>query len=330
MVVIAVIFVAVLVRCRHASRFRAAQRKKQGAAEWMSPNQEGKQGKKRRRKKRKSPKNSLLNFVTIEDAKPHHEDDEDDAGARQPINGAVSLPAELEEQGIGRFDWTAGPPTSTFKPGSPDLARHYKSASPQSAFHLKADTPVLVKKHHVIQELPLDNTFVGGGCDTLSKRSSTSSDHFSASECSSQGGFKPKGPLSHGNSRQGMNGDGIRTFDPGGKLPKWTWRGGLSSWPLDIGRSALPRSELRRRVCGSPRGCPRKWLPGLQHIGDIGAKETLHFPAGHSTTPERSQVIGTNEQLKAIWPFKGPTPITWWRNRTAVVEREVFWMVYCV
>ncbi|XP_043928818.1 protocadherin-9 [Protopterus annectens] len=185
MVVIVVIFVTVLVRCRHASRFKAAQRTKQGA-EWMSPNQENKQNKKKKRKKRKSPKSSLLNFVTIEESKT-------DDPVREPINGSISLPAELEEQGIGRFDWGAAPP-STFKPSSPDLARHYKSASPQSAFHLKPDTPVSVKKHHVIQELPLDNTFVGG-CDTLSKRSSTSSDHFSASECSSQGGFKTKGPL---------------------------------------------------------------------------------------------------------------------------------------
>ncbi|XP_052454843.1 protocadherin-9-like [Carassius gibelio] len=187
MVVIVVIFITVLVRCRNASQFKAAQRKKQGA-EWMSPNQENKQNKKKKRKKRKSPKSSLLNFVTIEENKP-------DDSAHEPINGTISLPAELEEPGIGRFDWNATP-TTTFKPSSPDLARHYKSASPQSAFHLKADTPVSVKKHHVIQELPLDNTFVGG-CDTLSKRSSTSSDHFSASECSSQGGFKSKGAPLH-------------------------------------------------------------------------------------------------------------------------------------
>ncbi|XP_051996568.1 protocadherin-9-like isoform X1 [Xyrauchen texanus] len=191
MVVIVVIFITVLVRCRHASQFKAAQRKKQGT-EWMSPNQENKQNKKKKRKKRKSPKSSLLNFVTIEENK--HDDP-----AHKPINGTISLPAELEEPGIGRFDWNATP-TTTFKPSSPDLARHYKSASPQSAFHLKADTPVSVKKHHVIQELPLDNTFVGG-CDTLSKRSSTSSDHFSASECSSQGGFKSKGVPLH--TRQG-------------------------------------------------------------------------------------------------------------------------------
>ncbi|XP_036400865.1 protocadherin-9-like isoform X2 [Megalops cyprinoides] len=192
MVVIVVIFFTVLVRCRHASRFKAAQRKKQGA-EWMSPNQESKQSKKKKRKKRKSPKSSLLNFVTIGEPKP-------DDPVHEPINGTISLPAELEEQAMGRFDWNTMP-TTTFKPSSPDLARHYKSASPQSAFHLKADTPVSVKKHHVIQELPLDNTFVGG-CDTLSKRSSTSSDHFSASECSSQGGVKTRGPLHNRQSQR--------------------------------------------------------------------------------------------------------------------------------
>ncbi|XP_072434098.1 protocadherin-9 isoform X5 [Chiloscyllium punctatum] len=185
MVVIVVIFVTILVRCRQSSRFKATQRNKQGA-EWMSPNQECKQNKKKKRKKRKSPKSSLLNFVTIEESKP-------DDPAHEPINGTITLPAELEEQTIGRFDWGSTPPT-TFKPNSPDLARHYKSGSPQPSFHLKPDTPISAKKHHVIQELPLDNTFVGG-CDTLSKRSSTSSDHFSASECSSQGGFKTKGPL---------------------------------------------------------------------------------------------------------------------------------------
>ncbi|XP_061091510.1 protocadherin-9-like isoform X2 [Conger conger] len=184
MVVIVVIFFTVLVRCRHASKFKAAQRKKPGA-EWMSPNQESKQNKKKR-KKRKTPKRSLLNFVTIGESKP-------DDPVHEPMNGTISLPAELEEQSIGRFDWSAMP-TTTFKPSSPDLARHYKSASPQSAFHLKADIPVSVNKHHVIQDLPLDNTFVGG-CDTLSKRSSTSSDHFSASECSSQGGVKTRGPM---------------------------------------------------------------------------------------------------------------------------------------
>ncbi|KAJ8255016.1 hypothetical protein GJAV_G00199980 [Gymnothorax javanicus] len=187
MVVIVVIFFTVLVRCHHASRFKATQRKKQGT-EWMSPNQESKQNKRKKRKKRRSPKSSLLNFVTIGESKP-------DDPVHEPINGTISLPAELEEPNIGRFNWSTVP-TTTFKPHSPDLALHYKSASPPAAFHLKADTPVSVNKHHVIQELPLDNTFVGG-CDTLSKRSSTSSDHFSVSECSSQGGLKTRGLITN-------------------------------------------------------------------------------------------------------------------------------------
>ncbi|KAK3556089.1 hypothetical protein QTP70_005254 [Hemibagrus guttatus] len=222
MVVIVVIFITVLVRCRHVSQFKAAQRKKQGA-EWMSPNQENKQNKKKKRKKRKSPKSSLLNFVSIEENKP-------DDPAHEPINGTISIPAELEEPGIGRFDWNTTP-TTTFKPNSPDLARHYKSASPQSAFHVKADTPVSVKKHHVVQELPLDNTFVGG-CDTLSKRSSTSSDHFSASECSSQGGFKTKGGTLH--NRQCIQLSMLLMANEG-----------LNAWQIDNG---IHRSNRKKKM----------------------------------------------------------------------------------
>ncbi|KAK7922401.1 hypothetical protein WMY93_009303 [Mugilogobius chulae] len=81
-----------------------------------------------------------------------------------------------------------------FKPDSPDLAKHYKSASPQPTFQIKPETPVAPKKHHVIQELPLDNTFVVG-CDSLSKCSSTSSDPYSVSECGCQGGFKTAGQI---------------------------------------------------------------------------------------------------------------------------------------
>uniref|UniRef100_A0A673I9G4 Protocadherin-9-like n=1 Tax=Sinocyclocheilus rhinocerous TaxID=307959 RepID=A0A673I9G4_9TELE len=123
MVVIVVIFITVLVRCRHASQFKAAQRKKQGA-EWMSPNQENKQNKKKKRKKRKSPKSSLLNFVTIEENKP-------DDSAHEPINGTISLPAELEEPGIGRFDRNATPST-TFKPSQRRVTFHLPDGSQES------------------------------------------------------------------------------------------------------------------------------------------------------------------------------------------------------
>lgn len=184
MTVILVIFVTALVRCRHTPRHKAVQKGKQ-SGEWVSPNQENRQTKKKKRKKKRSPKNLLLNFVTIEESKP-------DDPAHEHINGTLDLPVELEDQTMGKYNWATTP--TTFKPDSPDLGKHYKSASPQPSFQIKPETPVPVKKHHVIQELPMDNTFVVG-CDSLSKCSSSSSDPYSVSECSCQGGFKTAGPI---------------------------------------------------------------------------------------------------------------------------------------
>nr|XP_014347267.1 PREDICTED: protocadherin-11 X-linked isoform X1 [Latimeria chalumnae] len=183
MTVILVIFVTALVRCRQTPRHKVVQKSKQ-SGEWVSPNQENRQIKKKKKKKRRSPKSLLLNFVTIEESKP-------DDPTHEHINGTLDIPVELEEQTMGKYNWATTP--TTFKPESPDLAKHYKSASPQPTFQIKPETPVPPKKHHVIQELPLDNTFVVG-CDSLSKCSS-SSDPYSVSECSCQGGFKTAGSI---------------------------------------------------------------------------------------------------------------------------------------
>uniref|UniRef100_K7EY04 Cadherin domain-containing protein n=1 Tax=Pelodiscus sinensis TaxID=13735 RepID=K7EY04_PELSI len=149
MVVLVVIFVAFLVHCQYVSRFRAARRSQQGAT-GPAASQENKQSKRK--------ESSLWNFVPVEDATP-------DTAAREPVNMTITLPAELGEQGIGRSDGGTAPPT-TVKPSSPDLAKHYRSTSLQSAFQLQPGTPASVRKHHVVQELPPDNTFVGD-CDTL-------------------------------------------------------------------------------------------------------------------------------------------------------------------
>ncbi|MBN3275785.1 PC11X protein, partial [Polyodon spathula] len=109
-----------------------------------------------------------------------------------PRHKVVQKSKQSGEWTMGKYNWATTP--STFKPDSPDLAKHYKSASPQPTFQIKPETPVPPKKHHVIQELPLDNTFVVG-CDSLSKCSSSSSDPYSVSECSCQGGFKTTGPI---------------------------------------------------------------------------------------------------------------------------------------
>ncbi|XP_040029558.2 protocadherin-11 X-linked isoform X1 [Gasterosteus aculeatus] len=184
MTVILVIFVTALVRCRQTPRHKVVQKGKQ-SGEWVSPNQDNRQIKKKKKRKKRSPKSLLLNFVTIDESKP-------DDPTHEHVNGTLDLPVELEEQTMGKYNWATTP--TTFKPDSPDLAKHYKSASPQPTFQIKPETPVAPKKHHVIQELPLDNTFVVG-CDSLSKCSSTSSDPYSVSECSCQGGFKTAGQI---------------------------------------------------------------------------------------------------------------------------------------
>ncbi|XP_014068749.1 protocadherin-11 X-linked isoform X3 [Salmo salar] len=184
MTVILVIFVTALVRCRQTPRHKVVQKGKQ-SGEWVSPNQENRQIKKKKKKKKRSPKSLLLNFVSIEESKP-------DDPSQEHINGTLDLPVELDEQTMGKYNWATTP--TTFKPDSPDLAKHYKSASPQPTFQIKPETPMAPNKHHVIQELPLDNTFVVG-CDSHSKCSSTSSDPYSVSECSCQGGFKTPGQI---------------------------------------------------------------------------------------------------------------------------------------
>ncbi|XP_042638674.1 protocadherin-11 X-linked [Orycteropus afer afer] len=173
--VILVIFITAVVRCRQSPQLKAAQKNKQNS-EWVTPNPENRQmmmmKKKKKKKKKHAPKNLLLNFVTIEETKT---DDADTDGNSVTLD----LPIELEEQAMGTYNWGTTP--TTFKPDSPDLARHYKSASPQPAFQIQPETP-LNSKHHIIQELPLDNTFVA--CDSISKCSSSSSDPYSVSECS--------------------------------------------------------------------------------------------------------------------------------------------------
>ncbi|XP_023421353.1 protocadherin-11 X-linked isoform X2 [Cavia porcellus] len=174
-IVILVIFITAVVRCYQSTQFNSTQNTKQNS-EWVTPNPENRQmiimKKKKSKMKKHVPKNLLFNFVTIEKTKA--EDANNDGSGI-----TLDLPIELEEQNVTKYNWVTTP--TTFKPDSPDLAQHYKSASPQPAFQIQPETP-LSSKHHIIQELPLDNTFVV--CDSISKCSSSNSDPYSVSECS--------------------------------------------------------------------------------------------------------------------------------------------------
>ncbi|TKS92901.1 Protocadherin-7 Brain-heart protocadherin [Collichthys lucidus] len=78
-----------------------------------------------------------------------------------------------DSPGMGRYRSVNG------GPGSPDLARHYKSSSPLPTVQLHPQSPTAGKKHQAVQDLPPANTFVGTG-DNIS----LGSDH--CSEYSSQ------------------------------------------------------------------------------------------------------------------------------------------------
>ncbi|XP_036932787.1 protocadherin-11 X-linked isoform X1 [Acanthopagrus latus] len=262
MTVILVIFVTALVRCRQTPRHKVVQKGKQ-SGEWVSPNQDNRQIKKKKKRKKRSPKSLLLNFVTIDESKP-------DDPTHEHVNGTLDLPVELEEQTMGKYNWATTP--TTFKPDSPDLAKHYKSASPQPTFQIKPETPVAPKKHHVIQELPLDNTFVVG-CDSLSKCSSTSSDPYSVSECSCQGGFKTAGQIT---TRQNLS------------------------------------QTLEKSFNSPPPICPHKEACQLGKITSVNTQRrvTFHLPDGSQEScsdsglgdPEPSSTASTTQPLPLSFP----------------------------
>uniref|UniRef100_A0A8C4NCU6 Protocadherin 11 n=1 Tax=Eptatretus burgeri TaxID=7764 RepID=A0A8C4NCU6_EPTBU len=182
-VVILVVIVVFFLRCRGSRAKNGVCRTKENE-NWLSPSQQDKKNKHRRKKKKRQQnqhgqvKTAPYSIVTIEESKA-------DDPTYQTINETLE---ELE------VDCRTIPRHNTFRPDggtdSPDLAKHYRSTSPQAPVSPNGQTPPLSKNQNVVQELPAENTFVGIVGECNSKRSSTSSEHYSVSECSSQSGFR--------------------------------------------------------------------------------------------------------------------------------------------
>ncbi|XP_077157739.1 protocadherin-7 isoform X3 [Paroedura picta] len=111
------------------------------------------------------------------------------AGAKQPLYSSIvtveaSKPNGQRYDGVHEKLSAAGSPalgryrSVNGGPGSPDLARHYKSSSPLPTVQLHPQSPTAGKKHQAVQELPPANTFVGAG-DNIS----IGSDHCSEYSC---------------------------------------------------------------------------------------------------------------------------------------------------
>ncbi|XP_067117906.1 protocadherin-7b isoform X2 [Osmerus mordax] len=162
MTVILIILIVVMARYCRPKNKNGYEAGKKDHEDFFTPQQHDKSKKPKKDKKNKKSKQPLYSsIVTVEASKPN--------GQRYDgVNEKLS-----DSPGMGRYRSVNG------GPGSPDLARHYKSSSPLPTVQLHPQSPTAGKKHQAVQDLPPANTFVGTG-DNIS----LGSDH--CSEYSSQ------------------------------------------------------------------------------------------------------------------------------------------------
>ncbi|KAI4891754.1 hypothetical protein NFI96_003619, partial [Prochilodus magdalenae] len=162
MTVILIILVVVMARYCRPKNKNGYEAGKKDHEDFFTPPQHDKGKKPKKDKNKKKSKQPLYSsIVTVEASKPN--------GQRYDgVNEKLS-----DSPGMGRYRSVNG------GPGSPDLARHYKSSSPLPTVQLHPQSPTAGKKHQAVQDLPPANTFVGTG-DNIS----IGSDH--CSEYSSQ------------------------------------------------------------------------------------------------------------------------------------------------
>ncbi|KAE8279142.1 Protocadherin-7 Brain-heart protocadherin [Larimichthys crocea] len=139
----------------------ATEAGKKDHEDFFTPQQHDKSKKPKKDKKKQKSKQPLYSsIVTVEASKPN--------GQRYDgVNEKLS-----DSPGMGRYRSVNG------GPGSPDLARHYKSSSPLPTVQLHPQSPTAGKKHQAVQDLPPANTFVGTG-DNISLGSDHCSDYSS-------------------------------------------------------------------------------------------------------------------------------------------------------
>ncbi|XP_053560048.1 LOW QUALITY PROTEIN: protocadherin-7 [Bombina bombina] len=161
MTVILIILVVVMARYCRAKNKNGYEAGKKDHEDFFTPQQHDKSKKPKKDKKNKKSKQPLYSsIVTVEASKPN--------GQRyDSVNEKLS-----DSPSMGRYRTVNG------GPGSPDLARHYKSSSPLPTVQLHPQSPTAGKKHQVVQDLPPANTFVGAG-DNIS----IGSDHCSEYSC---------------------------------------------------------------------------------------------------------------------------------------------------
>ncbi|XP_048365183.1 protocadherin-7 isoform X2 [Sphaerodactylus townsendi] len=163
--VVLLILVVVLARyCRAKGQRGGYEAGKKDREDFFAPpaHDKAKKPKKDRKAKKGGGKQPLYSsIVTVEAAKAD--------GARYD---GVHEKLSADSPALSRYRSVNG------GPGSPDLARHYKSSSPLPTVQLHPQSPTAGKKHQAVQDLPPANTFVGAG-DNIS----IGSDHCSEYSC---------------------------------------------------------------------------------------------------------------------------------------------------
>ncbi|XP_044274075.1 protocadherin-7 isoform X5 [Varanus komodoensis] len=164
MTVVLLILVVVMARyCRSKGKHGGYEAGKKDHEDFFTPQQHDKAKKPKKDKKgKKAGKQPLYSsIVTVEASKPNGQRYD---GVNEKLSG--------DSPAMSRYRSVNG------GPGSPDLARHYKSSSPLPTVQLHPQSPTAGKKHQAVQELPPANTFVGAG-DNIS----IGSDHCSEYSC---------------------------------------------------------------------------------------------------------------------------------------------------
>ncbi|XP_004375175.1 protocadherin-7 isoform X1 [Trichechus manatus latirostris] len=161
MTVILIILIVMMARYCRSKNKNGYEAGKKDHEDFFTPQQHDKSKKPKKDKKNKKSKQPLYSsIVTVEASKPN--------GQRyDSVNEKLS-----DSPSMGRYRSVNG------GPGSPDLARHYKSSSPLPTVQLHPQSPTTGKKHQAVQDLPPANTFVGAG-DNIS----IGSDHCSEYSC---------------------------------------------------------------------------------------------------------------------------------------------------
>ncbi|XP_074062845.1 protocadherin-11 X-linked-like [Macrotis lagotis] len=260
MTAVLIIVIAALLRCRHFQLFKSGRKQN---SEWVTPNPENSETITISTNDNSGTNSVILNLVTFA------ESGTDDLDNEEEVTTSLDVVIDIEEDTMERYNW--GTQSSTFKPDGPDLAQHYKATSPQPAFLIEPETPVHTK-HHGIQELPVDNTFVLA-CDSLSKCSSSSSDPYSISDCSCQGTIKTTATI---HPQQAVSELGIT--DSTLKDPNVI---AIRTFPMHLMPATRPRTPLREPAIQETAvdlWIPSQRKPEPKKPGKAQRRVTFHLP----------------------------------------------------